>query len=70
MDLDFISQKEILKQFKRKDLTDAQKGRYAIYLMDSAYKFGFEEHQNRLNQLLKCPILNKKIESPSFKITN
>lgn len=70
MDLDFISQKEILKQFKRKDLTDAQKARYAIYLMDSAYKFGFEEHQNRLNYLLKDPFLNKKIASPSFKITD
>ncbi len=61
MNLDFISQKEILKQFKRKDLTDAQKSRYAIYLMDSAYKLGFEEHQNRLNHLLKDPFLNKKI---------
>ena len=38
--------------------------------MDSAYKFGFEEHQNRLNKLLNDPILNKKIASPSYKITD
>lgn len=70
MNLEFISEEEILKEFERKDLTDAQKGRYAIYLMKSAYKSGFEDHQNRLNELLKDEILNKKIESPSYKLTD
>ena len=69
MNLDWISKKEILKQFKRKDLTDVEKAIYAVYLMESAYKFGFEEHRNALNSALKSnPILNKNIESPSFKI--
>lgn len=69
MELDWISKKEIIKQFKRKDLNDIAKGNYAIYLMESAYKFGFEEHQKALNTALKCNItLNKKIPSPSYKL--
>ena len=69
MQLDWISKQEITKQFKRKDLTDIAKANYAIYLMESAYKFGFDEHKNALQNALKGNItLNKEIPTPSYKL--
>lgn len=70
MNLSWINKKDIEKQFKRKDLTDSQKARYAIYLMESAYKFGFDKHKNIMNNALKNPDLQKEIPSPSYKVTD
>lgn len=70
MNLSWINKKDIEKQFKRKDITDSQKARYAIYLMESAYKFGFDEHKKLLNAALKSQPLQKKIPSPSYKVTD
>lgn len=71
MNLSWINKKDIEKQFKRKDLTDTQKSRYAIYLMEYAYKEGFDYHKKVMNNALKSnPDLQKVLPTPSFKNTD
>lgn len=69
MNLSFINHKGIINQFKRKDISDEEKGRYAIYLIEFAYKEGFDDHKALLNAALNSqPDLEKYIPAPSFRL--
>ena len=63
----YLTHEEIMFEFLRKDISEEQKAKFAVYLVKIAYQNGKEDMQKKVKKAMNNQVY-EKFESVTFKI--